>query len=331
MDESSVLRELGQVSPGEAARVFHGYLRGCVLEMICEVMAAEVTQLCGTKHSPAGEAYFRSGSSPGRVIFEGKREEVVRPRVRQHQANGKTTEVPLASYESASNPEELQASIVKALMAGVSTREIKQVQPQAPGTSKSNVSRYWQQAGHQFVEELRGRDLSESDWAVLMLDGLRLSKDELIEIVLRLQRPSKTSRTSSKPPSLDKKARRENARPGGAKPGHKGHFRDLHDDPDETVDHRPGTCPCCQAKLDRRQLVHPTWHPTIALPGRCQGSIGANCHRSSKPRSRARPPDRELRQMRTRWFVAELENDLQPNQKPTAVGRLVRKCRRWFF
>src|SRR3954454_24622127 len=51
----------------------------------------------------------------------------------------------------------------------------------------------------------------------------RLSKDELIELVLRLQRPQKTSRTSSKPPSTDRKERREQARPGGAKPGHEGH------------------------------------------------------------------------------------------------------------
>jgi len=33
----------------------------------------------------------------------------------------------------------------------------------------------------------------------------RLSKEELIELVLRLQRPEKTSRTSSKPPSTDRK------------------------------------------------------------------------------------------------------------------------------
>jgi hypothetical protein len=34
----------------------------------------------------------------------------------------------------------------------------------------------------------------------------RLSKEELIELVLRLPRPEKTSRTSSKPPSTDRKA-----------------------------------------------------------------------------------------------------------------------------
>ncbi len=82
----------------------------------------------------------------------------------------------------------------------------------------------------------------------------RLSKDELVEAYLalqaRLQRPQKTSRTSSKPPSSDTKERRNKAKPGGARPGHKGHFRSLHDDPDETVDHRPHACPCCHGKLD---------------------------------------------------------------------------------
>ena len=93
------------------------------------------------------------------IIFEGQREDVLRPRVRQRQANGSTTEVPLASYESARNPERLQASILAALMAGVSTRDIKNIQPDPQGTSKSNVSRYWQQAGHRFVDRLRDRNI----------------------------------------------------------------------------------------------------------------------------------------------------------------------------
>jgi predicted phage gp36 major capsid-like protein len=46
----------------------------------------------------------------------------------------------------------------------------------------------------------------------------RLSKEELIELVLRLQRPPKTSRTSSKPPSTDRKQQRERSKPGGANP-----------------------------------------------------------------------------------------------------------------
>ncbi len=184
MNESSLLQSLGQVSAGDAAEIFRDHLRGCVRQMISEVMATEVTELCGPKHSPSGGEVFRSGSRPGRVIFEGQREDVVRPRVRERQANGSTREVPLASYESARNPERLQASIVAALMAGVSTRDIKHVQPDPQGTSKSNVSRYWQQAGHKFVDQLRDRDLSQFDWAVLMLDGIRLSKDQLAIVAM---------------------------------------------------------------------------------------------------------------------------------------------------
>jgi transposase len=73
----------------------------------------------------------------------------------------------------------------------------------------------------------------------------RLSKEELIELVLRLQRPEKTSRTSSKPPSTDRKEQREKCKPGGAKPGHEGHSRIISNTPDKVVEHRPDCCSCC--------------------------------------------------------------------------------------
>jgi transposase len=78
----------------------------------------------------------------------------------------------------------------------------------------------------------------------------RLSKEQLVELVLKLQRPAKTSRTSSKPPSSDQKERRRNSKPGGAKPGHKGHFHALTENPDETVTHRPANCLACRSELD---------------------------------------------------------------------------------
>ena len=77
----------------------------------------------------------------------------------------------------------------------------------------------------------------------------RLSREELIELVLRLQRPEKTSRTSSKPPATDRKERREQAKPGGAKQGHEGHSRMMSDDPDEVLEHRPDRCSCCGGSL----------------------------------------------------------------------------------
>jgi transposase len=77
----------------------------------------------------------------------------------------------------------------------------------------------------------------------------RVSKDELIALVLRLQRPEKTSRTSSKPPSTDRKEQRERSKPGGAKPGHEGHSRVMSAAPDDVHNHRPDQCSCCGAAL----------------------------------------------------------------------------------
>jgi transposase len=73
-------------------------------------------------------------------------------------------------------------------------------------------------------------------------DLQQLSKEQLIELVLRLQRPDKNSRTYSKPPSTDKKEKRENSGPGGAKLGHEPHNRGLADNPDEFRDHTPTAC-----------------------------------------------------------------------------------------
>ena len=179
MKEFKLLQKLGQVSKGEAAKVFREHLRGVVRGMICEVMALEVEELCGSKHLRVRGETYRAGSSSGRVIHEGRREEVVRPRVRRHQRDGTSSEVTLESYQSASDPEQLEASIISALMAGVSTRDMKQVKPSSPGVGKSNVSRYWQRVGNEFVEQLRGVNLSKENWVVLMLDGIRLSKEQL--------------------------------------------------------------------------------------------------------------------------------------------------------
>src|SRR5215204_1564669 len=95
----------------------------------------------------------------------------------------------------------------------------------------------------------------------------RLSKEELIELVLRLQRPPKTSCTSSKPPATDRKERRDQAKPGGAKPGHEGHSRAMSQDVDHLVDHQPEQCPCCRARLSTDLPTETvSEHDTIELP-----------------------------------------------------------------
>ncbi len=179
MNDSNLLQTLGQVSSESASSVFRDHLRGLVRQMISDVLAEEVAELCGPKHQPVEGDLFRSGSSAGRVIYEGQREEIVRPRVRRRNENGSTSEVQLTTYQAACCPNQLRDSIVTALASGVSTREVSKVQSEkAPGVSKSNVSRHWQSVGHKFVDQLRSHDLSEEDWGILMLDGIHLSKEQ---------------------------------------------------------------------------------------------------------------------------------------------------------
>ena len=184
MNEVTLLQSLGQVSASETGQIFREFLRGHVREMICEVMAAEVTQLCGPKHSRDGGDHYRAGSSPGRVLYEGEREAITRPRVRRTDASGSSREVELCSYRVAKDPEQLQAQVVQAIMSGVSTRGVESIKPNSPGVGRSNASRLWQEAGSQFIDALRGKDLTTQAWCVLMLDGIRLSKEQVAVVAI---------------------------------------------------------------------------------------------------------------------------------------------------
>jgi transposase-like protein len=64
-------------------------------------------------------------------------------------------------------------------MSGVSTRDVESIKPNSPGVSRSNASRLWQDAGSKFIDALRGKDLTTQTWCVLMLDGIRLSKEQV--------------------------------------------------------------------------------------------------------------------------------------------------------
>ena len=189
MDQSKVVELLGQASGAEVGDVFREFLRSHVRLMIADVMAAEVTELCGVKYGPrAGSEYQRAGSAEGKVLLEGRGETVKRPRVRKRVANGSTKEVSLETYGAAQDPAQLQESIVRALVAGVSGREMQEVHPESPRVSKSSVSRLWKKAGTQFVDDLRSRDIASPEWVALMLDGIVLSKAQTAIVALGVMR-----------------------------------------------------------------------------------------------------------------------------------------------
>jgi hypothetical protein len=95
------------------------------------------------------------------------------------------------------------------------------------------------------------------DQQTIAMCGGRTANDQS---ALRLQRPDKNSRTSSKPPSTDKKEKRENSRPGGATLGHEPHNRRLADNPDEFCDHIPSGCEQCGGSFRYRGVARNHCH-----------------------------------------------------------------------
>jgi hypothetical protein len=183
MEKYDVLALLGQVGIEESSEVFRDLLRGVVRETIVGVMAREVEMLCGPSYRPASmKDCSRAGSAAGSVLFEGRREAVKRPRVRQRMADGSTAEAELVAYRAAREPGELHAMLLRALTGGVSTRDQKRVHPESPGVSKSNISRLFATEGGRIFEEFRERDIVRDGWLILMLDGVRLA-DEVWAIV----------------------------------------------------------------------------------------------------------------------------------------------------
>ncbi len=109
---------------------------------------------------------------------------MIRPRVRRRTSAGTTDEASLSTYEGATNPGHLEASILAALKARVSSREVADVAGDSHGTSRSRVSQLWKEVGQKFVNELRNGDLSQTDWVVLMIDAIVSSKDETGIVVI---------------------------------------------------------------------------------------------------------------------------------------------------
>lgn len=166
---------------------FHLYLRQRVREALYEVVEAEVSGLCGRRHHPVqGNRYSRGGSAPSSVYLDGRREKLLRPRVRDDDGEG-GSEVELKSWQMARDPGQWEEAMYRAVLCGVSTRKVAQLRPSALlGESKSSLSRLWQRKARELVEQLQYEDLSEADPLVLMIDAVVLCKGLVATVAMQI-------------------------------------------------------------------------------------------------------------------------------------------------
>jgi len=151
------------------------------LEVMAELMAAEVTDLAGPKgkHDPDRVAK-RHGSDAGTVTLGGRRVPVRRPRVRSVGDDGEHEhELTLESYDTFASTDLLADGIVARMLAGISTRRYPvalepvgaAVEASATGTSKSAVSRRFVTATAERLAELLDRRLDDQRWVIVYVDG----------------------------------------------------------------------------------------------------------------------------------------------------------------
>jgi len=176
MFECSILDLLRQLDSREAGETLRTFIRSEVRGLIVNTIAKEVTELCGPAYRPSPDSpYRRGGSAVGSVVLDGQRVKVRRPRVVREDAVGRREER-LASYEAARNGDHVRESILRALVAGVASRDQAGLHPDFPA-SRTEVSRLWIVEGQRRLEEFRSRDLSGGSFWALMVDGIHLSED----------------------------------------------------------------------------------------------------------------------------------------------------------
>jgi len=177
MDQGTLHELLWQVEAEDIGRVFQEQVTILTREIILDVMAREVTALCGPAYHPAGHGCRRAGRAPGSVLLDGRAEAMLRPRVRRRRGDGGEEEVGLASYGAARDASAVRDGLLRAMAAGVSTRQAHRVFPSAPGSSSSSVSRLWVEEGRKRFAAFRQRDISRELWFGLILDGIELTGD----------------------------------------------------------------------------------------------------------------------------------------------------------
>ena len=152
------------------------------LQVLVTMLEGERVQWCGPIHAKlAGERVAtRGGTTPSSVVLGGRKVPVSRPRAHYVDGSG---EVELATWAAFSDESLLDELVFERMLAGLSTRRHgaanepvgEAIEAQARSTSKSTVSRRWVKGTKAALDELLGRDLSELDVVVLMIDGVHFA------------------------------------------------------------------------------------------------------------------------------------------------------------
>ena len=154
------------------------------IEAVLEVSAANVA---GERHQgmKSGREIGWHGSQDGIVSLENRRMRVSRPRLRKRTV-GAGGEVSIPAYEAMQSDARLTGHILNAMMRGVSTRNYREILPEAcecAGVSKSSISRHFVLASEEECTRLLERRFDEIRMLVIYIDGKVVAEHSVIAAV----------------------------------------------------------------------------------------------------------------------------------------------------
>lgn len=145
------------------------------LEAVLLISAANIA---GEKHQGRpGGSILRHGIQQGVVCLENRKVHVQKPRLRER-GGGSGKEIAVPAYEAMQSDERLGANILNVLMKGVSTRNYKEILPDAcecVGVSRSSVSRRFALASEEECRKLLERRFDDIDLLVIYIDGMNFA------------------------------------------------------------------------------------------------------------------------------------------------------------
>lgn len=162
--------------------VFQDRIRTMVRQGILDIIAQEVTDLCGEIHRPNEGIYRRAGTEPVSIKTTSGKEHIAKRRVRAMQENGEECEVRLNTYEEIRRSKGMFEEILEGMTHGASSSGVGKM----TGTSKGTVAKAWKARSNELLTAFRARDLTGIDVLAVYLDGVFLGNERCVVVALAI-------------------------------------------------------------------------------------------------------------------------------------------------
>jgi transposase-like protein len=162
--------------------VFQEQIRTMVRNGLLDLMAQEVTDLCGRSQHPGCGIFRRAGTEAVTIRTTSGKEKIAKRRVRAIQDDGTEREIRLNTYEEIRSARGLFDEILEGMCHGASSSGVGKMTDMSKGT----VARAWKERSNELLTAFRARDLSGIDVLAVYLDGVFPGKERCVVVAMAI-------------------------------------------------------------------------------------------------------------------------------------------------